>query len=363
MTEESELLTPLISVVIPVRNVREYLDQCLDSITEQDFKDIEIVAVDDGSTDGSRETLEARAQRDTRIKVVREGGIGPGRARNLGLAEASGEYVWFVDGDDVVATGSLKTVVRRLEHDRPDVLFVNYAHILPDRPEQPGHDDQLIKELPESVFTLAEQPRVIDLGLICWNKIINREFLRSTGLLFSAETPHEEIPLSCLILPQARRLSVLRTSCYLYRKLRPGSIMRSAEDPLSHFKIFDAFATVLSQAAKMVTNHDPLMSEQLYCAYFRRAIRHFTSIYEAGTGGRDDNDAPLIARAYRREYFERMHFEYLRYRPTGYRPGHSPLDVKLRLIGAGSYRRYEILLPVNRLRVAAMRWGRRTTPG
>ncbi len=351
---ESEPFAPLISIVIPVYDIEDYLDQCLDSITDQDFEDFEIIAVDGGSTDGSAGILKARAEHDRRLVVETRPRIGPGKARNIGMDLARGKYVWFVDGDDLVGTGCLRAIVRRLERDEPDVLFIGHVLRHPDGHQTPGYDDHLMRRAPRSWFSLAEQPWVIDLSVVCWNKIINRELLRSTGLRFADEWPHEEIPLSCLLLLSATRLSALDLTCYEYRVLRRESVMLSGA-PRRHFAIFAAFGTVLDQAAKMLANHDPRISEQLYCAFFKRAIRHFTSIYEAGTGRWDHASSRLLAPADRREFFGRMHFEYLRYKPAGYKPGFAPLEVKLRLIEAGSSRLYESLLPLNRFRVEVHR--------
>jgi hypothetical protein len=197
---------------------------------------------------------------------------------------------------------------------------------------------------------VAGEPWVINLSLVCWNKVIHREFLQSTGLSFSTRWPHEEIPVSCLVLPEASRLTVLKRACYRYRQQRTGSLMLSG-DRKRHFSIFGAYETVLDQAQKKLANHDLVLSADIYGAYFRRAIKHFATLYEGGQPG-----ARFIAPDLRREFFDQMHREYVRYKPTGYRPGHSPLEVKFRLIGEGAYRRYSALIPANRLRIRAREW-------
>src|SRR5215469_11385129 len=107
MTGGSGPRMPVISVIVPVYRVAEFLPACLDSILSGDF-DIEVIAVDDASPDGSGAILDQRAAADPRLRVVhldRNGG--QGNARNLALEQATGEYVWFVDGDDMVADGGL----------------------------------------------------------------------------------------------------------------------------------------------------------------------------------------------------------------------------------------------------------------
>ena len=91
---------PKVSVIIPVFNVEEYLGECLDSILGQTLREIEVVCVDDGSTDGSAAILDTYAAKDGRVKVLRQPNAGAGAARNAGLAVATGEYLLFCDPDD-----------------------------------------------------------------------------------------------------------------------------------------------------------------------------------------------------------------------------------------------------------------------
>ena len=105
----------LLSIVLPVYKVQGYLRQCLDSVLEQSFRDFEIVAVDDCSPDHSGTILAEYATRDPRVRVLSlPENVGLGRARNAGLAQATGEYVWFVDSDDWLAAGALIAVADRL---------------------------------------------------------------------------------------------------------------------------------------------------------------------------------------------------------------------------------------------------------
>ena len=109
---------PRISVVLPVSGVEEYLAGCLDSVLGQPVAGVEVIAVDDASPDRCGEILDARAREDTRLRVIHlTESVGPGPARNLGLAQATGEYVWFVDPDDLLTTGSMEAVGQALARD------------------------------------------------------------------------------------------------------------------------------------------------------------------------------------------------------------------------------------------------------
>ena len=115
------------SVVVPVYNVAPYLRESLNSLVAQTFADWEAICVDDGSTDGSAAILEEYAARDSRIKVLRQENSGVSAARNRGLEVAKGDYLWFVDGDDVVAPDALQTIAGAVdEFSSPDIVqFLN----------------------------------------------------------------------------------------------------------------------------------------------------------------------------------------------------------------------------------------------
>ena len=114
----------LLSIIIPVYNVEKYLAECLDSVCSQTLKDLEIICIDDGSTDSSLEILESFARREPCIKIVHQENAGQGAARNRGLVSAQGEFVYFADADDAL-TGSYSfaQLMGEMMRDNLDVLF------------------------------------------------------------------------------------------------------------------------------------------------------------------------------------------------------------------------------------------------
>lgn len=113
-----------ISVIIPVYNAAPYLRSCLDSVVNQTLRDIEVICIDDGSTDGSAAILADYAVRDTRVRVISQANAGQGAARNRGLEQATGEYVYFMDADDALAgADALARLAEEMDRDRLDVLF------------------------------------------------------------------------------------------------------------------------------------------------------------------------------------------------------------------------------------------------
>ena len=116
---------PLVSVIIPVYNVEKYLNQCLDSVIAQTLTDIEIICVNDSSTDGSLGILEEYEKKDKRIRVVTQPNSGAGAARNRGLSMASGKYLSFLDSDDFFEPDMLELAYQKAEEDSADFVVFN----------------------------------------------------------------------------------------------------------------------------------------------------------------------------------------------------------------------------------------------
>ena len=120
---------PIISVIMPVYNVEQYLPQCLDSILAQTYGNFELICVDDGSTDGSGNVLEKYAVEDARIKVIHQKNGGVSAARNSGLKIACGDYIYFMDSDDVIRPEWFERAAAIIAENEPDCLMCNYVEM------------------------------------------------------------------------------------------------------------------------------------------------------------------------------------------------------------------------------------------
>ena len=110
-----------LSVIIPVYNVENYLRECLDSITSQTVKDIEIICIDDGSTDNSPKILKEYQKKDSRIKIITKENGGQASARNLGIKKAQGEYIAFIDSDDFIESEMLEKLYTKAKDNNLDI--------------------------------------------------------------------------------------------------------------------------------------------------------------------------------------------------------------------------------------------------
>jgi glycosyltransferase involved in cell wall biosynthesis len=119
--------TPLVSIIVPVYNAELYIPQCIESILAQTYKNIEIILINDGSTDQSKKILESFGANDQRVKVVNKVNAGVSKARNTGIVMAEGEYITFVDADDTLDVNAVTTMIDLMETSNADVVRTNYV--------------------------------------------------------------------------------------------------------------------------------------------------------------------------------------------------------------------------------------------
>ncbi len=339
---------PFISIVVPIFNVEQYLDDCLSSILDQTFANLEVIAADGASTDGSRAILRAWARKDSRLRLLALDRPGAGRARNAGLGASRGDYVWFVDADDMITDGALLAIAAKITEFDPDILLIGHDELHPGGHIRSSAEAHLLRSAPPS-FTIADNPSVVNLTMTSWSKVVRRKFLVSLCVPFP-EGRHEDVPVCSAALLGARKISTLDHVCYRYRKNRPGALMALATK--ENVAIFDSYHYVFEMLGKRIADSDPKVTERVVAAFFERAVQHYASVLSAGSRGSGRRSAPLIPSSYRREFFRLMHNDYVTYRPAGYRKPHGARAVEYLLIEHNAFTFYAALEPLNHWRVA-----------
>jgi len=165
-----------ISVIIPVYNVAAYLPQCLDSVLSQDHQDLEVILIDDGSTDDSGAICDRYADRDSRITVIHQNNAGAAAAKNAGLRIATGEYLSFVDSDDYLDPDVYGYMIRTLKESGADAAHFNFREVWPE-----GSEDSLVNRgriVADSRSYLARFTKDWSCPLL-WNKLYKRALFDS----------------------------------------------------------------------------------------------------------------------------------------------------------------------------------------
>ena len=197
-----------VSVIIPVFNQASYLAQCLDSVLAQSLRDIEVVCVDDGSTDGSGAMLDGYAARDPRVKVIHQANAGAGPARNAGMDAATGEFIAFMDPDDEYPDGDvLADLVRGAEENGVDacggsLLMMDGRRLEPEF----TFDADGVMEYSDYQFEYG-----------FYRFVFRREFLRANDVRFPALCRFQDVPFCIEALHAAGRFCALKRVVYLYR--------------------------------------------------------------------------------------------------------------------------------------------------
>lgn len=217
-----------VSVILPSYNVAEYIKQCVESVSSQTLKELEILCVDAGSEDGTLEILESEAAGDPRIRLIHSEMKSYGYQMNLGIREARGEYIGIVETDDYVDSDMFEILYGRAIKDNCDMVKGVLYDVFPfdGNREKELFIDYIPAEIVSGVaFSPDDRPQVHDWDGNIWNGIYRRDFLLKKNLGFQ-ETPgaaYQDIFFQQKVLNAAEKVAYIRSHFYHYRKVRPGA--------------------------------------------------------------------------------------------------------------------------------------------
>lgn len=221
-----------ISVIVPVYNVKEYLAQCIDSIVSQTYRNLEIILVDDGSTDGSGEICDRYAAGDSRILCIHKANGGLSDARNAGIAAATGDYVMFLDGDDYWnGENAVDDLVKRVQITNAEVVNFSFLKYYEDTQKKIPYFDQIpampltATEKTQQLKYLAENHLYISSAC---TKMVHKKLFTSE-LLFAVGEFSEDIQWSAQLITQAATMDFVCANFYCYRQ-RSSSISHFIDD-------------------------------------------------------------------------------------------------------------------------------------
>ena len=239
-----------VSVVIPVYNVEKYLPQCLDSVLNQTYRNLEIICTDDCSPDHSAEILRNYAQRDKRVIVLRnECNLGLAATRNRGVEVATGEFIYFLDSDDWISHETLEKCVVAFQNS--DVDFVAFGL---NKFYDQSHTSEP-SDVPSNKFSLVSPPfkwgQFSKIGVTAWTKVFRKQYLIDNEIRFLAGILYEDNFFTWMCLACCRKIALIPERLYYYR-IRPGSIMHSSKERSLH------------------NNYDFIKGLQFYYVYLQR---------------------------------------------------------------------------------------------
>ena len=231
-----------ISVILPVYNSENYIKECLDSLLSQTFKDIEILCIDDGSTDGSLNILKDIEKTDSRITVITQENMGVAKTRNNGLNLVKGNYVYFMDSDDCLDKNAFKKLHDNITSNRSDfcimkVIFVNGS----EEYKFPAFDiDKEFDKVNFNDFTFTYRDvksHVLNDLFAPWLKLYSAEFLKSNDdFTFPEIKSYSDAPFHVKTMLNASRISFVPEYLYYYRE-NDGSLVHSSANTINFFRL------------------------------------------------------------------------------------------------------------------------------
>lgn len=233
---------PKISVIIPVYNVGNYLEKCLSSVINQTLANIEIICVNDGSTDNSLDILNHYAEKDSRIKIFSFENTGLGPSRNRGIDRANGEYIAFLDSDDWLDLTFCEEIYKSASKNKADLVLFNAVEEYDDHKRNRIYFPKELFEDADTVFDYRMYPSLLlNSFFTVWSKLYNAEFLKENHIIFP-DSLFEDVEFHVESYLKAKRICYNPEIFYHYRKDNPKSIMTSlkGEDSYCIFDIIDS---------------------------------------------------------------------------------------------------------------------------
>lgn len=227
-----------VSLIIPVYNVEGYLDKCLQSVEKQTCKDIEVIIINDGSTDNSYEIVKKYVERNENFQCYTIENRGQGGARNYGLEKARGKYVCFLDSDDYISVDCIEKLLQKAKESDSDVVVCNNYDV-----DEDGNVIEYYKnKYQHSTTSVHEEPSIFFNRVCPWGKLYKKELFE--GLEFVSRQWYEDMRLLPKVLLKANKVSYIEDSLFYYVQ-RQGSTMNNSKVE-RNIEIINAFEDLFS---------------------------------------------------------------------------------------------------------------------
>nr|MCR4851288.1 glycosyltransferase [Lachnospiraceae bacterium] len=296
-----------ISVIVPAYNIENYISKCLDSILAQTYRDLEIITVDDGSSDRTGQILDEYAKKDDRIKVIHQKNKGLSGARNSALKVATGDYIGYVDGDDHIEPGMYETMLNACLQYDAQIAVTAYREV--DETGSPVSDREFSGRIiplskTEALDVYISDNREYSIKNCVWSKLFKKEIVKD--LIFPEGHNSEDILYTTRALCSSTTCVFTDIPLYDYLSDRPESIMNVK---VSKRRLEDEIPFLREQLSCYKENVSDELYEKAVYSYARRLLFYYYDLKDRGMG-RDANriasiineDRDLINRVYEKEF-------------------------------------------------------------
>ena len=310
-----------VSIIVPFHNVEKYISKCLSSLMYQSLEDIEIICVNDASTDKSKEIVQKYIENDNRIIILNTEILsGQSYARNIGLEVASGEYIGYVDSDDWCSLDMFEKLDNSAKENNSDITFCTAT--LYDDIEQTFHNNDYyglksFEHYGQSVFNAGEAKNdILSNPAVLWNKIYRHDFLLENNIKFQEGYIYEDLPYAMETFIKAKRMNIVWENLYFYRQNRRFSTMKNSDKKVydripmveltwNIFKNADFYEEkkpeIISWIIDDIFHRYTLLEEKYYQDYYNNMKDFFCRINETMT---EKDREVLASTSYCRDEFD-----------------------------------------------------------
>ena len=261
---------PLISIIIPVYNIESYLPACLDSIINQTYSNLEIIIVNDGSTDDSLKIAKAYAEKDKRIKILSKKNGGQGEARNVGYEQSHGKCITFIDGDDYISRYYIETLYKLIEKNESDISTCNYKLTYTSSDSSLETKRSFESETIDGEEALKRLFYQKGLTTSPCAKLYKRELFKN--IKFPTEKKYEDLATIYKVIAEANKVTVSQATLLYYVQSENSTMRRKFTSKRMHG------LTVAEEAIKYTQKHFPNLEKAAKNRAFTEAVYIFEEI-------------------------------------------------------------------------------------
>lgn len=202
-----------LSVVIPIYNVQDYLRKCVDSVLKQRYEEMEILLVDDGSTDESGKLADQIASENPElVKVIHQENKGLGGARNTGIEASEGEFIWFIDSDDYIDENAIGKINEAINKYNPDAIVFDYVNV----DEDGNIIENVSATLDKEITNLDESPELFFIAQSACNKVFRRSLFMDNNIRFPERDWFEDLATTVNLYPYMKKVAFIKKGFYKY---------------------------------------------------------------------------------------------------------------------------------------------------
>jgi exopolysaccharide biosynthesis predicted pyruvyltransferase EpsI len=264
---------PLVSIIIPVYNVKHYLNKCMTSVVYQTYKNLEIILVDDGSTDGSSKLCDGWAKKDSRVKVIHKLNGGLSDARNCGIKSAKGKYLYFLDSDDWVSIDLIEKMMNLIKRYNTDMIIFQFAYVYPDGRTVRNYNSGENLKILDKKNTLLLLMQDLEVTNHVWRKFYKKELVSKE--VFPIGKNFEDMYAMPRLINGCKNIAVINDCLYFYRVNEDG-IVRTLS--LKNFE--DRFEGIISEYEE-IKKIEPSISDLAESSKIEKILGLTMEIYKS----------------------------------------------------------------------------------